>query len=162
MIEKETLDILQIIDVLGERPYDYPESIVSYIKEIRKGEKEKMEKKEKDEKIAAESIIVKETNDLNNNNTGNTDNSSDKDNKKSNENADKENKIIKSESGKFKKSLLDSFPNFNKNGPNLAFFNNVKGLISYVSSIISHFKTSVVGRRNKNGKKLKKEFNNYL
>lgn len=59
LLEKETLDILEIIDILGKRPYPLPENIEHYINEVKQKEKEKKEIKSTDtfpEGITPESI----------------------------------------------------------------------------------------------------------
>ena len=48
LLEKETLDILEIIDILGKRPYPLPENIEHYINEVKLKEKEKKEVKVSD------------------------------------------------------------------------------------------------------------------
>ncbi len=56
LLEKETIDITDIIHLIGERPYKLPDSIKDYLKEIeeRKAHKLKMEQerleKEKEDK----------------------------------------------------------------------------------------------------------------
>ncbi len=69
LLEKETLDILEIIDILGTRPYPLPENIEHYINEVKLKEKEKKEVKlgetsTKNEKITPESIEAEKNNNI--------------------------------------------------------------------------------------------------
>ena len=43
MLEKETVNLPQIIEVLGERPFEMKESIKEYLSEIKQSEQEQKE-----------------------------------------------------------------------------------------------------------------------
>ncbi len=45
LLDKETLDLQEIIEVLGEREYPFPEAINSYLDEIKKRKDVEAEKK---------------------------------------------------------------------------------------------------------------------
>ena len=49
-MEKESVDIVDLIDILGPRPYPLQDSIIDYLKEIENRIKESKNKKELDEK----------------------------------------------------------------------------------------------------------------
>ena len=49
LLEKETLDVLQVIEILGDRPYSYPENILNYINEIKEYDNVRKEKKKEEE-----------------------------------------------------------------------------------------------------------------
>ena len=49
LLEKETLDVLQVIEILGDRPYSYPENILNYINEIKEYDNIRKEKKKEEE-----------------------------------------------------------------------------------------------------------------
>ena len=49
-MEKESVDIVDLIDILGPRPYPLQDSIIDYLKEIENRRKESKNKKELDEK----------------------------------------------------------------------------------------------------------------
>jgi len=46
LLEKETLDLLDIVRILGERPFPMTESIKDYMKEIEIRKKDRLEKDE--------------------------------------------------------------------------------------------------------------------
>jgi hypothetical protein len=47
-LDKETLDLQEIIEVLGEREYPFPEAINSYLDEIKKRKNGEAEKKKEE------------------------------------------------------------------------------------------------------------------
>lgn len=47
LLKKESLDIIQIIDILGQRPHPLPETVEKYIIEVRAKEEEKELRKQK-------------------------------------------------------------------------------------------------------------------
>jgi hypothetical protein len=59
LLEKETLDLLDIVRILGERPFPMTESIKDYMKEIEIRKKDKLEKEEA-EKHKSENLQEKE------------------------------------------------------------------------------------------------------
>lgn len=69
VLEKETLDVLGIIDVLGHRPYPYPENIQKYINETKKQTDEK--NKKMSEETNKLDIIDTESKTISNNNNDN-------------------------------------------------------------------------------------------
>lgn len=76
VLEKETLDVLGIIDVLGHRPYPYPENIQKYINETKKQTDEKNSKmSEETNKI---DIVDTESKTISNNNNDNNTSTSEK------------------------------------------------------------------------------------
>lgn len=44
LLQKETIDIIEIVDTIGERPFPLPKSISNYIEEIKKKRQEDEEK----------------------------------------------------------------------------------------------------------------------
>lgn len=84
LLEKESLDIIQIIDVLGERPHPLPESVQKYIIEIKNKEAEKAAKKENEDKLNKE-LNVENSNKNDNNDIDN--HSKDKQNNNDNNNS---------------------------------------------------------------------------
>lgn len=59
LLEKETLDLLDIVSILGERPFPMTDSIKDYMKEIEIRKKDKLDK-EQAEKNKAENIEEKD------------------------------------------------------------------------------------------------------
>lgn len=63
LLQKETLDITDIIEVLGQRPFPFGDSLTDYLKEIenrkeearKRKEEEELKKKEEEEKKLKES-----------------------------------------------------------------------------------------------------------
>ena len=53
LLEKETLDLIDIIEVLGDRKFPFPDSINDYLNEIRKRKSLEEEKRKEDENIKA-------------------------------------------------------------------------------------------------------------
>ena len=53
LLEKETLDLIDIIEVLGDRKFPFPDSINDYLNEIRKRKSLEEEKRKEDENINA-------------------------------------------------------------------------------------------------------------
>jgi hypothetical protein len=53
-LEKETLDLLDIVRILGERPFPMTESIKDYMKEIEIRKKDRLEKEEAEKNKAEE------------------------------------------------------------------------------------------------------------
>ncbi len=49
LLEKETLDLLDIIRIIGERPFDMSESMKDYMKEIENRKQNKPKEKKEDE-----------------------------------------------------------------------------------------------------------------
>jgi AFG3 family protein len=60
LLEKETLDLLDIVSILGERPFPMTESIKDYMKEIEIRKKDRLEKEEA-EKNKIENVEEKES-----------------------------------------------------------------------------------------------------
>ncbi len=58
LLEKETLDLLDIVRILGERPFPMTESIKDYMREIEIRKKDKLDKEEA-EKYKQENSEVK-------------------------------------------------------------------------------------------------------
>jgi len=52
LLERETLNLPDLVDILGQRPYPLKESIQEYLQELRerRDEEEKQENEEKEEK----------------------------------------------------------------------------------------------------------------
>ena len=60
LLEKETLDLLDIVRILGERPFPMTESIKDYMKEIEIRKKDKLEREEAEKSKEENSEIKKE------------------------------------------------------------------------------------------------------
>ena len=53
LLDKETLDLMDIIDVLGDRKFPFPKSINDYLEEIRKRKMLEEERRKEGENIKA-------------------------------------------------------------------------------------------------------------
>lgn len=65
LLEKETIDITDIIELIGDRPYKMPDSIMDYLKEIAERKSAKLLKQEQEkihneEELALASVKVNE------------------------------------------------------------------------------------------------------
>lgn len=57
LLEKETLDLLDIVRILGERPFPMTESIKDYMREIEIRKKDKLDKEEAEKSKQANSEV---------------------------------------------------------------------------------------------------------
>lgn len=108
VLEKETLDVIGIIEVLGHRPHPYPENIQKYINETKKQIDEKKEKQNED--------TSKELKD-NGNNTSASEGSTQINNEiiKDTNKKELDEKIIKTHTFKFNFSRFINMINFKRN-----------------------------------------------
>lgn len=113
LLDKETIDILDVIQLIGERPYKLPESINAYIEETKarrireekeKEEKERREKEEKEKKEREEKEEKENPTNKDNDNTDENNQANNKDESKETEVEKEESKEINSTTTKF--SLL--------------------------------------------------------
>lgn len=92
VLEKETLDVLGIIEVLGHRPYPYPENIQKYINETKKQTDEKNikmnEETNKLDIIDTESKSISDNNNDNNTSISEKNSSNNEDKNSSNDKKD--------------------------------------------------------------------------